>query len=170
MRIILEGCDGTGKSTLAKFLAEKTGMKIVKLSQPKTDDPFQEYIELFDPESPKYVGDNIILDRCWISEMVYWPLKWRKWFSRFECWTLFNYISKDIVIITHTDINKIKSVFEKRWEDYIDLKEANVINNWYANFAGANILRRKWFVWDYTTTTKQECFELIHKFLNRIYN
>lgn len=75
MRIILEGCDGTGKTTLAKFLSEKTGMKIVKLSQPKTDDPFQEHLELFDPESPKYVGDNIILDRCWISECIYGPLK-----------------------------------------------------------------------------------------------
>ena len=46
MIIILEGLDKTGKSTLAKKLCKKHNATLIKVSQPKTTQPFKEYVEL----------------------------------------------------------------------------------------------------------------------------
>lgn len=67
--IIIEGLDKTGKSTLAKFLSEKTGMPIVKFSNPKPDeDPAVQYAEFVVTAQP------CIVDRMHLSEMAYGPV------------------------------------------------------------------------------------------------
>lgn len=65
----MEGCDKTGKSTLARFLSERLSMPIHKVSAPKGN-PFVEYVDLlFDTKVPT------IFDRFHIGEKVYGPLK-----------------------------------------------------------------------------------------------
>lgn len=63
MKIIIEGADGTGKTTLARILADKYGLDICHCTQ---DDPadFYFYRETFRK-------DNVVWDRHTIGELVY---------------------------------------------------------------------------------------------------
>ena len=63
MRLILEGPDCAGKSTMAKELAERLGLDIIKSTYygPKTIDAYRERLECHD----------VVIDRCWISEVIY---------------------------------------------------------------------------------------------------
>ena len=69
MIIILEGPDGSGKTTLAQQLSRQTGYAIEHRSKPETPEEkarmIGEYLQL--AKSSR----NVILDRCWYSEMVY---------------------------------------------------------------------------------------------------
>ena len=64
MRIILEGCDGSGKSTFAELLASKYHCDILHMTR-WSDKRFYTYIEKMS------MTDNIIFDRCFISEYIY---------------------------------------------------------------------------------------------------
>lgn len=67
--IIIEGLDKTGKSTLAQFLSEKTGMPIKKFSAPEAgEDPYTQYEDFF------LQNKEGIIDRCHLSEMAYGPV------------------------------------------------------------------------------------------------
>ena len=72
MIILLEGPDGSGKTTLANKIKQQTGYVLLHRSYPKTKEEKakmkQEYLEAI--KSRK----NIIIDRCWYSEMVYGPI------------------------------------------------------------------------------------------------
>lgn len=67
MRIILEGPDASGKSTLAVALSEKLGWPIEHCGPP-SDEAFKEYYRLLSLPS------NRIYDRFFHGEMVYGPL------------------------------------------------------------------------------------------------
>lgn len=72
MVIIIEGADGSGKTTLANQLSEQTGYKIIHRTRPKTEEDkalmMVEYLQIIES------GENVIFDRCWYSEMVYGPV------------------------------------------------------------------------------------------------
>lgn len=72
MIIILEGPDGSGKTTLANKLQKQTGYMLLHRSQPKTEEEkarmMDEYMQVIK------AGKNCIMDRCWYSEMVYGPV------------------------------------------------------------------------------------------------
>ena len=72
MIFIIDGADGSGKTTLAKRLSDITGYKYFHFSYPKTIEEklnmVQNYRE-FIKNNP-----NAILDRSWYSEMVYGPV------------------------------------------------------------------------------------------------
>lgn len=72
MIIIIEGPDGSGKTTLAEKLHKQTKYPIVHMSQPKTEDEKKrmlgEYLQMVRN------GKNMIFDRCWYSEMAYGPV------------------------------------------------------------------------------------------------
>jgi len=72
MIYILEGPDGGGKTTLAERLSSMTRTKIANFSYPKDDEEtarmFIMYQDLIKGSS------NIIIDRCWYSEMCYGPV------------------------------------------------------------------------------------------------
>lgn len=72
MIIILEGPDGSGKTTLAEKLQKQTGYQLLHRVQPKTEEDKQrmmdEYVQVL------RTGKNCILDRSWYSEMVYGPI------------------------------------------------------------------------------------------------
>lgn len=63
MPIIIEGPDGAGKSTLAKSLADRLGMNILKMTA-NGGQSVPEYKQ-------KLACDGVIIDRCWVSEQVY---------------------------------------------------------------------------------------------------
>ena len=63
MPIIIEGPDGAGKSTLAKSLADRLDMNILKMTT-NGGQSVPEYLQ-------KLACDGVIIDRCWVSEQVY---------------------------------------------------------------------------------------------------
>lgn len=71
MIIILEGPDGSGKTTLANKIKDQTGYTLLHRSH-KTDTEatclFDEYAQVIKS------GKNCIMDRGWYSEMVYGPV------------------------------------------------------------------------------------------------
>lgn len=72
MIIIIEGNDGTGKSTLAENLANSlTGYTIIHRTH-LTDMPKSELAMIYRDLLLKHT--NIILDRAWYSEMAYGPV------------------------------------------------------------------------------------------------
>lgn len=67
--IVLEGCDGAGKSTLTELLA--TGYGFASVHSPRTPDNQdlpRRYRELLDRPG------CLVMDRCFLSELVYGPL------------------------------------------------------------------------------------------------
>lgn len=63
MPIIIEGPDGAGKSTLAKSLAGALDMNILKMTA-NGGQSAPEYLQ-------KLACDDVVIDRCWVSEQIY---------------------------------------------------------------------------------------------------
>lgn len=129
MRIIIDGCDWTGKSTLAKFIAERYNLSLQSFSYPRTKDAFEEF-------SPFYGKSTWfqVFDRCWLSEIIYGKLKGRPPFTEKQKEFFQRSTKKDIYIIATSDIDAIKNVFETRGEDYINLEEADKVNSFFKNY------------------------------------
>jgi thymidylate kinase len=67
--IVLEGCDGTGKTTIANALAADHGYTVVHAARsPDGTDLMAKYRQILNGPAP------LVLDRCFISEFVYGPL------------------------------------------------------------------------------------------------
>jgi len=67
--IILEGCDGVGKTTLAEELSARHGYMIVHAARtPDGTDLFAKYSAVLERPGP------LVLDRSFPSELVYGPL------------------------------------------------------------------------------------------------
>lgn len=64
MNIIIEGTDGTGKSTLAKYLQDHFNLKY-QHSSSETDNDFDYHFELLDSK------ENVVLDRFQLGEIIY---------------------------------------------------------------------------------------------------
>ncbi len=63
MRILIDGCDGTGKTSVCEKLANKFGCNIVRLTH-DGDRNFRAYSEAMIP-------DNMVHDRTFLSEIIY---------------------------------------------------------------------------------------------------
>ena len=63
MRIALDGCDGTGKTTISEKLANRLGCNIIRLTY-AGDRSFEAYVDLMTCE-------NVVHDRTFLSEMIY---------------------------------------------------------------------------------------------------
>lgn len=72
MILILEGPDGSGKTTLAEQLQRQTGYQLLHRTQPKNEEDkkrmMDEYVQVLK------AGKNVIMDRAWYSELVYGPV------------------------------------------------------------------------------------------------
>jgi hypothetical protein len=69
--VVLEGCDGTGKSTIAASLGERHGYAVLHSGGPPSDDLAARYRSILDRPG------KLALDRSFISELVYGPLRHR---------------------------------------------------------------------------------------------
>lgn len=103
MKIIIEGCDGTGKTTLAKKLARKYGLDIVHMTGKDPKD-----FEFYKQSLRK---TNVIYDRNFISEPIY-----AKVFNRKQALTkkqiekLYKVCKKENVYIIMVDFDNITEI------------------------------------------------------------
>lgn len=68
--VVLEGCDGTGKTTIARALAERHGYDVIHSDRPPDAvDLAERYREVL------ALPGKLALDRSFISELVYGPFK-----------------------------------------------------------------------------------------------
>lgn len=72
MIYILEGPDGGGKTTLAEKLSAMTRIKITHFSYPKDEEEKARMFIMY--QDLLKSGSNVIIDRCWYSEMCYGPV------------------------------------------------------------------------------------------------
>ena len=75
--IILEGCDGSGKTTLANQLRNEFGYHVVKTGPPAPgESTFKSYTTalLEATEAAVYDGRHTVFDRLHIGETIYGPL------------------------------------------------------------------------------------------------
>ena len=67
--VAIDGCDGTGKTTLALALATRYGFhRIHSTRTPDGIDLLTRYQRILD------IPGHLVLDRCFVSELVYGPL------------------------------------------------------------------------------------------------
>lgn len=132
MRIILEGCDGSGKSTFAESLASKYHCDILHMTR-WSDKKFCTYVEKMS------MTDNIIFDRCFISEYIYSRI-----FNRItdisdkDIKTLLNVakaLDYHIFILTCDDDELMKRLSDRNNETSEIIDNAIKINNAYFDFA-----------------------------------
>jgi thymidylate kinase len=69
MKIILEGVDGSGKTSLAEQLSRQTGYPIIHHSKPETEEDRLGMLQMYLKDCKSKT--NAILDRSWYSELVY---------------------------------------------------------------------------------------------------
>lgn len=120
MIIIIEGPDGSGKTTLAEKLSKQTGYPVVHHSYPKTDEEkrmmLSYYLDTIE------TGKNMIIDRCWYSEMVYGEaIRGSSAISFPEMYLLETKLAKHGALIIHCT-DKPKTLWRratKRGEDYV---------------------------------------------------
>ena len=121
MIYILEGPDGSGKSSLAKRLAEQGGFKIVHRTRPKSNaeklEMFNSYVEIAKS------GEDIILDRAWYSEIVYGEImRDDSSISEKQMWELEMLVIKNgggMIIYCTEDPDVLWERCTRRGEDYI---------------------------------------------------
>lgn len=124
MIIILEGPDGSGKTTLAQQLSRQTGYPIIHRSQPKTEEEKKnmmgEYLQTI--RSNK----NAIFDRCWYSEMAYGPVMRDKTVITYpEMYSLERMLAKSGALIVYCTGSEptLWMRCTKRGEDYITSRD-----------------------------------------------
>lgn len=124
MIIIIEGPDGSGKTTLANKIKDQTGYMLLHRSH-KTD---TEATSLFDEYAQVIrAGKNCIMDRGWYSELVYGPVMRDKSIITYpQMYELERLLAKNgalIIYCTAPEQTLWKRCL-KRGEDYVTSKDA----------------------------------------------
>lgn len=122
MPIIIEGPDGAGKSTLAKSLADRLDMNILKMTA-NGGQSVLEYVQ-------KLACDGVIIDRCWVSEQIYSDL-----FSRepridnddAEELTKFCGLARIPIIMLLPPLHVVISRLNERGDEYADVVCPNIV-------------------------------------------
>lgn len=122
MPIIIEGPDGAGKSTLAKSLADRLDMNILKMTA-NGGQSVQEYLQ-------KLACDGVIIDRCWVSEQVYSDLFGRE--PRIdnddaEALTKFCVLARIPIIVLLPPLHVVISRLNERGDEYADVVCPNIV-------------------------------------------
>jgi len=124
MIIILEGPDGSGKTTLAKQIARQTGYTYEHRSKPENEEEkarmMGEYIQMCKSKQ------NIIVDRCWYSEMVYGKvMRDQSYIDYPQMYELERMLAKNgaIIIYCTAPTAALWMRATKRGEDYITCRE-----------------------------------------------
>lgn len=155
MRIILEGADGTGKTTLAKILAEKYNLDICHcgVSDPCDYDFYKQSVR----------KDNIVWDRHTIGELIYPRVFERVPQLGTEDARLVISYAKELktkIFVLTTDIEEIKRrLFVRGGEDqkiYDNLRWINDQFLFYANQYSIPII-------DTSKLTMAEIFAMVEK-------
>lgn len=120
MIIIIEGPDGSGKTTLARQLASQTGWPILHRSAPKNAEDklrmFEQYKDIIRDSK------DVIFDRCWYSEMAYGPtMRDETCIGYPDMFELERALTKNgaIIIYCTDDPEILWSRCQRRGEDYV---------------------------------------------------
>jgi broad-specificity NMP kinase len=134
MRVMIDGCDGTGKTSVCEKLANMLGCNIVRLTH-GGDRNFKAYSEAIIP-------DNMVHDRTFLSEIIY-----PKYFGRaprlMNCsipalYSLLEQYEAKVFILT-ADNNEIRKRLIKRGDEFIsNLEHVKGINHDYVQTALMN--------------------------------
>lgn len=154
MKIILEGCDGTGKTTLAKILAEKYGLDICHCTQHDAAD--------YDFYRQTLRKENVIWDRHTIGELIYPRIFGRQFkISPEDARLIVHYAKQEGVkmFVLTDDIEVIMERLNKRVpkEDLRILDNADAINDLFVAYAGLFKIP----VINTRTMTLQQIFDLL---------
>lgn len=161
MRIILEWCDKSWKSTLCKFLQENLpGFSYQKFSAPKWN-AYDEYIDF----TVSTMSKNYICDRFWIWEQVYWPIYRGKCMTPEEVDTLDNLCSLnwDIIIYCQTSIEQTKLNFVKDWEEVTKEQHIPEIHRLFIDTISD--LQTSVIMYDYRLQNMNTIYNIIKSFL-----
>ena len=131
MKIIVEGADGSGKSTVVNYLARTHNCDVVHMTRWGSRNPYD--------YKSKHCLNNIILDRSFMSEMVYKQAFGLKPQISFE---EFDELMKDAknrdckIIILTAPTETLKSRLRIRGnEDEEIIKNIGFIDNLYRSYA-----------------------------------
>ena len=154
--IVVEGCDGTGKTTLCKKLAERYGWDVVHVTSKDPND--------FDFYKQTLRKANVVYDRHFLGELIYPRVYNRKgnlslydaeWFTHYSCDT------KTCVIVLTASMDEIKRRLTERGELKFVFDKVESINRQFLNLADRFNLR----VFD----TMVDSFEDICKYIESCY-
>lgn len=124
MIIILEGPDGSGKTTLANKIKDQTGFMLLHRSHQtdsNADSLFDEYVQVIK------AGKNCIMDRGWYSEMVYGPvMRGASAITYPQMYELERLLARNGALIIHCTAPEatLWKRCLKRGEDYVTKKDA----------------------------------------------
>lgn len=155
MKIILEGCDGTGKTTLAKILAEKYWLDICHCTQHDAAD--------YDFYRQTLRKENIVWDRHTIGELIYPAIFGRKQQIGTEDARLVMHYAKEegvkvLVLTCDPEILEARLI-GRGTEDFRIIKNCEEIDKQFRFYAEQYHLP----VIDTTKMTLREIFNLIEK-------
>lgn len=124
MIIIIEGPDGSGKTTLANKIKEQTGYMLLHRSHQtdaNAESLFDEYVQVIK------AGKNCIMDRGWYSEMVYGPvMRGVSIITYPQMYELERLLAKNGALLIHCTAPE-QTLWKrclKRGEDYVTKREA----------------------------------------------
>jgi thymidylate kinase len=134
MKIILEGNECTGKSTVAQKLSEKLGFEIIKgssfeLSTGTNESLYNSFINLLKME-------NVIIDRMIWSNMVYatlfpeYTILTREQFEEIDTY-MHEHDNDNIVLYLYTNTDTLKERIKARGDEYINEDKLESINEMY---------------------------------------
>lgn len=155
MRIILEGVDGAGKTTLAKILAEKYGLDICHCTQYDAAD--------YDFYRQTVRKENVVWDRHTIGELIYPTIFDRKQQISTEDVRLVIHYAKEAgakIFVLTTDMDVIyRRLNERGNEDFRIYENVDYIDNLFRFYADQYHVP----VIDTSKMTLQEIFNLVEE-------
>lgn len=155
MKIILEGCDGTGKTTLAKILADKYGLDICHCTQHDKKD-YLFYRHTLGKE-------NVVWDRHTIGELIYPIIFDRpKQIGTEDARLVMHYAKQEgvkVFVLTCDDEVIKKRLSERGGEHQKILDNISMINGQFKFYANAYNIP----IIDTTKMTLQEIFNLVEE-------
>lgn len=165
--IWIEGCDNTGKTTLAKKLAEAFNLDYTHCAKPKTDNPFLEYSDMIDS-----IQKNSVFDRGYLGEFVYSNL-WRggckitpKQFEELDlaCHMKFQYT---ILIHATAPIEVIKDRCVKEKEELLKLDQVQKCAELFEEVVGRCSLPK--IVYDSSVQTPEDIVAQVKAFIHETF-